>query len=676
MSRSQRWMLIALVILLSAGLRLWDLGGAPPGLSHDEVINGLVARDVLAGHHAIYFTSAGQERAAPLSTGGHEPLYQYVQAGSVGCFGENWIGIRWPSFAFSIVTFAAVYVLVRRLFDFPTALLTIAWLGISFWPLFYARVGLRAIALPCTATLCAYFLFQTIGPGSDGVSRGRRPALLTGMFLGLSLYTYMAARILPIIIGVLVVYLLLTRESDSVPWWAVISILLMAALIAAPLLAWLGTHPSAEERISEVREPLDRLLTGDPSLVWRNLVANLGFFTFQGDPWFHQGLPGRPVFAEPVSAALFIIGVAIAGWRWRQPQYGFLLIWLIGALIPSSLSSHAPPELASDAPSSIRNILGLTAVFVFPALALTVGARWLSRRVQGLRVLSRDIALLPLAAILLVSSLGCTVIDYFRRWSTREDVRYLYQSDLTAVGHWLDTMEPGMSVTVAGLSVQTLDRPTLEFTARADVGGIRLCDTRQTLIVPGTHPSAVLVPRVVPFDESAQLEQRLRGWAQSRSHDGFTSYVLSDPGSVDRHLAGLDKRAELPDGTAVTLPVSFGGRLLLLGYEWAGDAGHDAGAGSLLTYWRVETPPVRSLKAFLHLVDSQGQLIAQHDGLESPPQGWAPGDLIVQRHALDVSEHVRSARHELRVGIYHDTPQGERLLALTADYLLLYSPEG
>ena len=149
-----RWVAITLTLLLAAGLRLWELGQVPPGLAHDEVANWLIARDILAGHHAIYFTAAY----------GHEPLYQYAQAATVALFGDHWLGLRYLSVAFGLLGLAATYVLVRRLFGSTTALLTGGWLAVSFWPLFYARVALRAITLPFVAALAAYFLVRAALP--------------------------------------------------------------------------------------------------------------------------------------------------------------------------------------------------------------------------------------------------------------------------------------------------------------------------------------------------------------------------------------------------------------------------------------------------------------------------------------------------------------------------------
>ncbi len=680
------WIAITLILLLAAALRFWALGEVPPGLCHDEVANWLIARDILTGHHAIYFTAAY----------GHEPLYQYVQAATVALFGNHWLGLRYPSVALGLLGIAATYAFTRRLFDVPVALLTIAWLAVSFWPLFYARVALRAIMLPLTAVLSAYFLLRATNfphphtpstptsrsPGS-GRSAGVADWLLAGLFLGLSLYTYMAARILPVILASFLIYFFLIRSSPSIPWSRILVFLLTAAIVSMPLVIWLTTHPGAEYRIAEVQEPLDRLLTGDPSLVWQNLIANLRFFTFAGDHWPRQNLPGRPVFADPISAALFYAGLLIALYRWRDPSYGFLLVWLAGALVPSIVTSVAP--------SSIRNILGLVVIFVFPALALVEAGR----RNQVLRKLSAksgfccrwSLVILPLA---LTGFL--TMRDYFFIWPRHDVVRFDYQADLTAVAHQLDELPPGAPVTVAGLSVHTMDGPSLDLAARRDVRDVRLCDTREALIVPAGHDVWLFVPQVVPFD--ADLRERLLEWGAvvlpprrgDKREGSFTSYRLSDGtdgAKTRRNLQHLESMATLPDGTPVVLPVSFGGRLTFLGYEWVlppggeirGEIPTPGDSLTLLTYWRVEEPPSSALlKVFVHLVGKSDIPIAQHDSLGYPLRGWAAGDLIVQKHTISLPADFPPDQYHFQVGLY-DSITDVRLPVLTSDRLLLYSLE-
>ena len=378
----------------------------------------------------------------------------------------------------------------------------------------------------------------------------------------------------------------------------------------------------------------------------QNLVANLKSFTFSGDPWAHQNIPGRPVFADPLSALLFYAGLLIALWRWRDPRYGFLLIWLAGALVPSVLSAVAP--------SSVRDIMALVTVFTLPSLAVTEAWDRLRARTRVAAASRWALLLLPLVIVGLTSGR-----DYFLRWPQNDVTRFFYQSDLVAVAHRLDDLDPDMPLTVAGLSVHSMDSPTLELAARRDVSTVRLCDTRESLLLPADNGATLFVPRIVPFD--AALRERLLGWGAVIEEEtpAFVAYHLPADEDLRHYLTGLE-----------STPISFGGQLTFLGYEWVERAATPGGNLVLLTYWRVEEPPPAPLKLFLHLTTPSGALVAQHDGLGSPPHGWANGDLVVQRHTVQLPSDLPPGPYQLQVGVY-DATSGVRLEVDGADHLAL-----
>lgn len=82
--------------------------------------------------------------------------------------------------------------------------------------------------------------------------------------------------------------------------------------------------------------------------------------------------------------------------------------------------------------------------------------------------------------------------------------------------------------------------------------------------------------------------------------------------------------------------------------------------------WQVETPPQANYTAFLHLVDSQGQIISQSD---APPAGgyatgqWAPGEVIFDAHLLSLPENLPGGAYTLVAGLY-DALSGQRLWAI------------
>jgi 4-amino-4-deoxy-L-arabinose transferase-like glycosyltransferase len=669
MGRRSFWALVVLLLLVAAALRFVELGQVPGGFSQDEVANWLIAGGILRGEHAIYFT-AGY---------GHEPLYHYVQALTIAVFGDNWLGLRYASGALGLVAIAVVFVVTRRLAGRPAALLAAGWMAVTLWPVFYSRVGLRAVMLPCTAGLFLYFLLRALDepaglagqrPGSHRRGVGLSYWLLAGLFLGVSLYTYMAARILPATVAAMLLCLMVKKPHDVGQHWAGIALMLaVAASLTAPLGLWLVHHPAAEYRVAEVSEPLNRLLEGDPSLVAENLVANLGMFTGSGDPWPQQNVPGRAVFTDMLSVLLFYAGVVISLWRCRQRRFYLLLIWLAAALVPSIVSSVAP--------SSIRTIMATVVVFALPAVAVVELHRLYGRRCgERAHMICLGAPLqVALCVLILAPGLVGTVYDYFVRWPRDEAMQFFYQTALCAVGRQLDRLPTETSAAVAGLSVHSLDRATLALETQGDAGKWRLCDTRETLVLPAGGESWLFVPEVVPLD--ADLRERLEPWGGIRGvavEDGFVAYRLAREQLPGTSLGSLEREATLSDGTPVELPASFGNRLALLGYEWLTVDARPGGSVSALSYWTVEQPGRTRLKIYLHVLDNSGSLVAQHDGLGSPVTGWAGDDLVIQKHVIELPDELGEGFYELRLGIY-EAQSGERLVVLGGDGLLLPSIE-
>ncbi|MCA9971564.1 MAG: hypothetical protein KC425_15175 [Anaerolineales bacterium] len=289
------------ILLLAAGLRLPGLAnGSPPGLAHDEVANWLIDHGILAGEHAVYFTRAY----------GHEAGFHYLQAGFVALLGDHALALRLPAAFLGMLLVAVGGALARRLYGRFHALTAAALLAVLLWPVFFSRLGLRAISLPVLAGLSALFWWWAWD--GHGARSGKRGAIgpaprfaLAGALAGLSLHTYMAARAVPIFYALWLAYLLLfDRPALRARWRGVALFWLLLALTAAPLAVYLLSNPGAEFRIAEVDAPLRALRSGDPRPVFENALRILGGFGVRGDPLWRQNVAGRPVFDPLLAVAV------------------------------------------------------------------------------------------------------------------------------------------------------------------------------------------------------------------------------------------------------------------------------------------------------------------------------------------------------------------------------------
>jgi hypothetical protein len=124
--------------------------------------------------------------------------------------------------------------------------------------------------------------------------------------------------------------------------------------------------------------------------------------------------------------------------------------------------------------------------------------------------------------------------------------------------------------------------------------------------------------------------------------------------------------------TPVPLPAEFGGQFAFLGYELVGDEASAGSETALITAWRVERKPEPPLAVFVHLLDPQGHIAGQSDGLGANPDGLHPGDVLLHIHRLSIAPDAPPGRYWLQVGMYD--PETMVRLPLTdqgADRLLL-----
>lgn len=669
-SRRAGYLLLTAIFLVAAFLRLHQLGDVPPGLEHDEVTSWQMADGVLHGRFRIYFTESY----------GHEPIFTYLMALSSAAFGPNWLGIRFWAPFLSLLGLAATCALARRLFDRRVALVAAGAMAIAVWPIFFARLGLRLNLLPglLCATLLAFWNGLETPLAADGkLSRqGWRWFLLAGVLLGVTLHTYLASRAAPILLAAFVAYLaLFHRPLLRGRWLAVGAVFLLAAILVAPMARYIATHPAAEVRTGQVNEPLTQLLRGDPTPVLHNALVVAGMFGFTGEPYWQVNVPGRPVFVEPVTILLFYGGLLLSLWRWRQPRYAFLLIWLLVGLLPSVVTA--------DPPSFPRAFAALPVAFILPGLAArALWTRW--RRIAP-----------ALLALTFVLNAGLTYRDYFVEWAADPDVRYTFQTGVTQAARYLDADDATTPVVVAGLSVHDVDPLTLAVSLRRRDLAVRWCDTRGALLLPaGSDSARLLIPDVVPLDPA--LADRLAPYsAPPEAHrltDGapaFTLYRLAQLDEWRARAAALSASQMVvispeveflpgdPQGLRRThsLPVNFGDELDFLGHEWLNEDFSPGGQVDLLTYWRARGPLDGRRRVFVHLLDARSQVRGGHDGLDVGLDSLQAGDAIVQLHRFWVAADAQPGEHQVEVGLYDPATQQRSVVlengAPAADRLLL-----
>jgi 4-amino-4-deoxy-L-arabinose transferase-like glycosyltransferase len=609
-----RWLALISVLLITAAFRLAALDAVPPGLHHDEVIIAQVAKDILRGRLAIYFPEGY----------GHEPLYHYILAGMFAVGGANEFTLRLTTALLGILTVAAVYRMAREMFGRGVALASAAWMAVSLWPIFYSRIGLRNITLPLMISLTTW-LFWKAFQGKPAFSK--KTAIAAGGVLGLTFYTYQGSRVFPLVFLAFAVYMaVLHRQALTQRWKGYVLFFAVAALVAAPLAGYLlFINPQAEARVGNLLGPVKALLTGDPAQVLQLAIATAGMFTVRGDGVWLYNVGGRPVFPEPLGGALFYLGLLVALWRWRQPAYALLLIWL-----PVSL---APAALTWPAPNFVRALGALPVVFILPAIAIKAVTDLLRSKLRPVCIVA-VIALLAWNATL-------TARDYFAIWPRNAEVRWLYQATWTQAARWLDSSADTTPVAASGLKIHDLDPQTFDILIRRRGVKIKWFDCRTSILLPSSGTMRYISPDYFPCDANL--------WARFLSD----AQIIAQPRWPDTGAATFTAHQFERKGTPPQPPMATWDMLSLLGAQITRSMAAPGSEAELLTFWRVTGRVAPPLAIFVHVIGNDNLPLAQWDGFDFGEAQLEPGDQLVQRHRFIIPAATVPGVYKIVVGVYN-----------------------
>jgi len=661
---SSEWFLLLVVTILAAALRLYALDRLPPGLYHDEAYNGLDALDVIRGSRPIFFEA----------NNGREPLFIYLVALSVSCLGRSPLAIRLVAALLGTLTVPATYWMAREMLGRREALLSAVVTAITFWHLNLSRVGFRAVSLPLLTALCLWFLARGLWtrPRKVGRRQGWLDFGLGGFCLGLSFYTYLAARFLPIVFVAWIAYQLWRRQP--VNWHGWLLFFTVALLIASPLLIYAAQHlDTFSERSMQVSIFNPDINQGDfIGIFLRHVAKTLSMFNWRGDFIPRHNMPYRPVF-DLAMGLFFLLGLAAALRRASERHgYALLLIYWVVMLIPTIL--------AEDAPHFLRAVGILPVLCVFPAVGLKT--LWDALRART----TVQIASLAVA-LLLGLSLYATVNDYFFDHVRSEAAYYNFETGAAELAAQVNRFVGTGWHRRSGLRVPE-ETPLPDRHAYLDE---RLWHDWTSLryLVPDTPNVVLLGESTSPRLPAPEDEVWLIVWPYAEYHQYLDllprgRLISAREGPLER--GDLEQQARLlcivyeampTDQVPSNLQARFERGIELLGYEWQ----KERNGTRLRLYWRAGAKLDEDYSVFVHWKQDD-QMVAQSDSY--PAQGyyptgiWRPGDVVADDHLLTVSV-VPSEGDAISVGLY-SLQTMERLQVLdssgvaVADHVMIELP--
>ena len=642
-SQSERLLPIA-VLSVAAFLRLYDLATIPGGLLTDEAFNGLDALRIIDGDRPIFL----------VENNGREPLFIYLQAISIAFLGQSALSLRVVSAILGIMTVVVSYFLAKRMFGFRVALLATGWLAISLWHVIFSRIAWRTISLPLFVALGIYCLWRGLEEvktqarvGSASPILSPRSALwfaLGGVMIGLSLYTYSTARFAPFVVVALALYLaLLHRNLFPIAFPGFLLALTLTILVFLPQGLFFAHHPdSFVERAREVTIVNPDLHGGNPGqAILNSAFRTLGMFFIKGDAGVDKNIPGRPIF-DPVSALLMLFGIAIAVRRFRQPAYGFLIIWLVVMFAPNFLA-------VSGTPNYLRTTGLIPALFVLPALgAVWLWEAWESRLSTRQARTPRFLRAIPLLLVTLAFVGGTfhTYHSYFRLWAQLPKLARSFNADSFVTLETARTIAETdkRPVFLAGRSFDNrLVRPGLQFllSNQPDAQFIITFDPTSTFIFPGNDA----VASYLFVDHSPDVSILDRYF----DHGSSTVVGVVPSGRPINMIQLRDPRPPFEPGLRVQ--ARFGDRILVYGF----DLPKDVRSGELMTvrwYWRILANDQPEFLFTNHLFGEADQRRGSVNQPGFPPGRWPVGTVGLTAFEIIVDPFAPTGAYWLRVALY------------------------
>jgi hypothetical protein len=295
------------------------------------------------------------------------------------------------------------------------ALLAATGLAISYWHVYFSRLGLRAILLPPLLLAMIWCFWQGWYPSPNIQERRIWLRILwliiAGFLLGLTFYTYLAARLLPFLfITFVVVELIINKSTDKKQAIAGFVIFgLTATLVIIPLALYFQQNPQA---FNSRTQAISILATDTPLNILSGNIRALLQLHFGGGTWLEQW-PALNL----LSALGFLLGLLVCIYQFKKTAARFLLLWWGIGTLPVLISI----QVWSRQTTILRGLVAWPALFLISAIGLAMLTTTLYKmackifNLQWANLLFRPATSFWL--LLIIGSLT-TTYHYFSIWAT------------------------------------------------------------------------------------------------------------------------------------------------------------------------------------------------------------------------------------------------------------------
>ncbi|MDQ2692745.1 MAG: glycosyltransferase family 39 protein, partial [Chloroflexota bacterium] len=221
--------LLLIVLLLALTLRTLDLSAHPYPWSGDEASIGIEARRILSGNITNFFATGWSS----------QPNWSFVPTAiTEWVVGKNIVAVRLPSALAGTLAVLFVYLFGRELFSSAIGLMAAAFLASLPYNLHFSRVGVHNVVDSLMSALVFWLIARAINKNDW------RYYYTAGAAAGLCIYSYAGTRLVLILAGLILLFLILRQKGYLASQWKHFGAFSIAGLItAAPQAAFFARHP-------------------------------------------------------------------------------------------------------------------------------------------------------------------------------------------------------------------------------------------------------------------------------------------------------------------------------------------------------------------------------------------------------------------------------------------------
>ena len=266
----------------------------------------------------------------------------------------------------------------------------------------------------------------------------------------------------------------------------------------------------------------------------------------------------------------------------------------------------------------------------------------------------------PIEALAFEQPLDASFSDRLRLLGVTipQDLAFLPGDSVAVELFWQALADPGEDFLPRLQLLDTEDRAVAELTEKPVAGTYPTAWWHAGQLVRDPH--ALPIPATVPPGRYRLVLSLIRAANGQPVEFGRGRTALE---MAEVEVQGREHRFQ-PTAPEHVQVAQLGTSVEMIGYDLQETVRMPGSPLEMTLHWHARETPDRNYYTFVHLLDSNDAIVAQHDGPpvggEAPTLGWLPGEYLTDTQQLELPADLPDGDYHLEVGLY-DPTSGVRL---------------